>query len=85
MSLVIWLTLIAFGGAAGWLGWHNATRAAYRRSYGRSDAPLGQDKRTYEIATIARRKRWRIVVTALYTAGGVLVGLVFLLLISAQR
>jgi hypothetical protein len=84
MNPLFWAVLIVFGGAGGWLGWRRATRAVYRRSYGMTDAPLGEDRRRYEIATIMRRKRWRIVVTAAYAVGGAILGLVFLALISRR-
>lgn len=82
MNPVIWIVLIVFGGVAGWIGWRSATRAVYRRSYGRTDAMLADERRRYEIATITRRKRWRIVAAAAYSAGGVILGLVFLVIIS---
>jgi hypothetical protein len=43
---------------------------------------LADERRRYEIATITRRKRWRIVAAAAYSAGGVVLGLVFLVVIS---
>ena len=82
MNPVIWIVLVVFGGVAGWIGWRSATRAVYRRSYGRTDAMLADERRRYEIATITRRKRWRIVAAAAYSAGGVVLGLVFLVVIS---
>lgn len=84
MNPVIWITLAVFGAAAGWIGWRRATRAVYRRSYGMTEAPPGEDRRRYEIATIVRRKRWRIVVTVAYAIGGMVLGLIFLVLISRR-
>ena len=74
--------MAVFALVAGYIGWRRATKPIYRRTYADVDVPEGMTRREYDRSIRRQRKRWRLVVTAVYAFCGAIGGVVFLLFLA---
>jgi hypothetical protein len=85
MNPLLAITMLVFGTAAGVIGWRRSTKYVYRRAvYAPTDLPDGVSRQDHERAVRRRRKRWRLIVTALYAIVGALIGILFLMFLGRR-
>ena len=82
----MWLILVAFvsgAAGAGYLAWHQETKRLYKR--GDEVFPERMDARDRERWILAKRKRRRLIKTALYAIGGAVAGFGALMGLALRR